>query len=313
MSTKVSLIVCLTLGAICSQAVAQGTFDYSKEQIQSEWKRGRMGSGVFREGLSFEVIHANGKKCKVHLNQDSLIAQADDVLFVNSPKQAFAVHKKQNGYGLIGMVENKNEEDKTKLMEFVKGVQKLQGSLGVEFSQLFPFEIPAPFCFLSTAFVPGRDWIFRSPFVEIESIVKEKDGLITLTYLENSVKKYGDRGSWRRTHLKLDPQKGWNVIGSDWVSLNPNLVASGTETCDFAEIPGNPGAWAVVSCSTHSSVQGNGGGERRQSFSFTNFKQEKMDKNKVKLAYYGIPNPKESYWNNFGWLTSTTIPPVGKK
>jgi hypothetical protein len=27
-------------------------------------------------------------------------------------------------------------------MEFVKGVQKLQGSLGVEFSQFFPFEIP---------------------------------------------------------------------------------------------------------------------------------------------------------------------------
>lgn len=313
MSTKAWLVLFLALGGVCSQAVAQGTFDYSKEEIQSEWKRGRLGSGVFSEGLSFEVIHANGKKCKVHLNQDNLIAQTDDVLFVSAPKQAFAVHKKQNGYGLIGMVENKNEDDKTKLMEFVKGVQKLQGSLGIEFSQLFPFEIPDPFCFLSTSFVPGRDWIFRSPFVEIESIVKEKDGLVTLTYVENSVKKYGDRGSWRRTHLKLDPQKGWNVIETDWVSLNPNLVANGTESCDFAEIPGNPGAWAVVKYSSHSFVQGSGGGDRRQSFSFTNFKHEKMDKKQAKMAYYGIPGANGSYWNNFGWLTSTTIPTAGKK
>ena len=313
MTPKAYLFLCLALSGVSSQGMAQGTFDYTKEKIQNEWKAGLGENGLLKDGLSCVVRHGGTRNCKIHYSENSLIAETDRVIFVYSPDKAFAVHKKENGYGLIGVVENKSVGDKAAQLGYMKSVHKLQGSLGIEFSQLFPFEIPGPFRSLATAVLPGWGWIFQSPFVEIESIVKGNDGLVTLTFVEDSVKKYGDRGSWRRVNLKLDPQKGWNVTGLDWISLNPNLEASGIEMSDYAEIPGKPGAWAVRTHSSLVSALGTKNRDTRKKFAFTDFQIEKLDENTLNLSHYGITKPKESYWNHFGWLTSTTIPPAGKK
>lgn len=301
------LALCGILGP--QSVVAQGTGEL-KSKVLNEWKKLTFPPELLSKGIYFEITSPSEGKCKVHLGTDYLHAETKEGIFVYSKKYVFGLKKRANGYSLVQMFTNDFDKGKEAQVNFSKQMIGLQSKFGPIFTQLFPIEVPGYFNFLIRTFSTSWNWLEKSPFVQIESVESEKNGLIRLVYSENSTKQYGDKGSWRKGDLIIDPKKGFNVIREDWTSLNPNLVANGSTDIKYEYFEGGSGPWVITGYQKVDQIQGRA--ETIEKISYSNYRTESLDPEKLKITFYDIPEPagiQESnfYYYLFGFLTLLII------